>query len=134
MTKILKTVSAIGLAVATLTAATIVTSNSASALPARTLGHGPVVPNAPFKLPPVWQRLGGHMPITCLACSLPHPQPVGPRPVNVGPTQGPAGAIGESCTYKIECISKTDPPDSEACNNGYASVVKVCTRTPFRNR
>ena len=79
----------------TLTALTIVTAAlAATAMPSNALpngpagtylggGHGPVQPPKTV-FPPSASRLGstyGHG-ITCLACNLPHPQPVGPKPVN----------------------------------------------------
>jgi hypothetical protein len=76
-------------ALAIVTAALAATAVPSSALPNGSAGgyfgggHGPVQPPKPT-LPPVFKRFGGlfNHGITCLACNLPHPQPVGPKPVN----------------------------------------------------
>ncbi len=83
MTKSLKTLSTLAIAAATVAVTAIATSNMASAAgnPFRHPGHGPVVTSgSPFKLPPVYQRFGNHLNITCLACNLPRPKPSHPFP------------------------------------------------------
>ena len=70
-----------------LTAATLVASGMASATtnPFRQPGHGPVITKEPAKTPPVYQKFGSNLNITCLVCRLPHPQP---QPQPVEPTHG----------------------------------------------
>jgi hypothetical protein len=85
MNTTMKTLTALSIAAAAL-AVTAMPSSALPNGPARTYlggGHGPVQPPK-LTLPPSASRLGGiygHG-ITCLACNLPRPQPVGPKPVN----------------------------------------------------
>jgi hypothetical protein len=130
MTTTIKTLIALTIATAALAASILPGSASFSGPAGIHHGDGQRLPVAPprLKLPPYI----GKGPVKCIACSPVRPHPAGPIPVNAGQNQVPVGALGETCQYVIECISKTDPPTSEACNNGYAAVVKVCTPTPRR--
>jgi hypothetical protein len=73
----LKTLSALAIAAATLTAVTLATGGGASANPFRGLGHGPVIlhGNGNLRAPSIGGRLAGHLKITCFACNLPRPKP-----------------------------------------------------------
>ena len=67
----LKTLSALAIAAATLTAVTLATGSTASANPFRGFpGHGPVMLH---KAPLFAGRVASHLKITCLACNLPRP-------------------------------------------------------------
>lgn len=71
----LKTLSALAIAAATLSAVTLATGTTASANPFRGGGHGPVILN-PVKAPGLAGRLAaGHLKITCFACNLPRHRP-----------------------------------------------------------
>lgn len=73
----LKTLSALAIAAATLTAVTLSAGSSASANPFHGLGHGPVVLHGDGNLhaPGFAGRLAGRLKITCFACNLPRPKP-----------------------------------------------------------
>jgi hypothetical protein len=68
----LKTLSALAIAAAALTAVTLASGSAASANPYRGGGHGPVVLH---KVPLFAGRLASHLNISCLACNLPRPHP-----------------------------------------------------------
>jgi len=68
----LKTLSALAIAAATLTAVTLATGSTASANPLRGGGHGPVVLH---KAPLFAGGLASRLKISCLACNLPRPHP-----------------------------------------------------------
>jgi hypothetical protein len=71
----LKTLSALAIAAATLTAVTLASSSAASANPFRYPGHGPAVHGGGYKAPLFAGRFGGHYKISCFACNLPRPHP-----------------------------------------------------------
>lgn len=75
----LKTLSALAIAAATLTAVSLATGGTASANPFHGIGHGPVMLK-PIKAPGLSGRLAGHLKITCFACKLPRPHKWGYYP------------------------------------------------------
>ncbi len=79
----LKTLSALAIAAATLTAVTLASGSAASANPFHGPGHGPVMlhGNGNLHAPGLAGRLAGRLKITCFACNLPRPHPTwGYRP------------------------------------------------------
>jgi hypothetical protein len=75
MTTTLKTLSALAIAAATLTAVTLAGGSAASANPLHYPGHGPIVHSGTYKAPLFAGRLASHLNISCLACNLPRPKP-----------------------------------------------------------
>jgi hypothetical protein len=70
----LKTLSALAIAAATLTAVTLASGSAASANP-RYLGHGPAVHGGTYRAPIFAGGFGSHLNISCFACNLPRPHP-----------------------------------------------------------
>jgi hypothetical protein len=71
-----KTLSALAIAAATLTAVTLATGSTASANPFRGGGHGPVVLGGYHGGSLIAGRLAGRLKISCFACNLPRPHPI----------------------------------------------------------
>jgi hypothetical protein len=71
----LKTLSALAVAAATLTAVTLATGSTASANPFRGGGHGPVVLGGSHGGSLIAGRFANHLKISCFACNLPRPHP-----------------------------------------------------------